>query len=187
MTGVGTHPGRFGLVLAWARYFGGRLGWAGLLGLVLAIVALAIDLFATGDIAGQNAGLQRQVERKRREAAHVATAELPASDRAALARLPGGGDLVPLVAAIHAGAQQRGITLDQGEYLWQDATAARPARYRMSFPARGSYPQLRDWAADLLARQPQLALEQFDFRRDGIGSPVVEARVRFAVRVEGIS
>jgi len=53
----------------------------------------------------------------------------------------------------------------------------------MSFPASGTYPQLRAWANDILMHHPELVLEQFDFRRDSIASQTVEARVRFAVRV----
>lgn len=170
--------------LAWLRYLAGLLAWPGLLGLALAAAAAGIDLLATGRLVAQNDGLQQEVSRLRRQAAAAAPRELPASEIRSLAQLPGGSDLSPFVAAIHAGARQRQIVLEQGEYVWQEANATRAASYRMTFPARGSYPQVRGWAADLLARHPELVLEQFDFRRDSIASQVVEARVRFALRME---
>jgi hypothetical protein len=197
-----TPAARFAYGLAWMRYLAQRIGWPGVLGLALAVVAAGIDLLATGRLAEQNAKLVQGIARQRAQAARVAENNLPVH-ATLLAQLPGGSDLAPVVAAIHAGARQHQIALEQGEYVWQDG-AANPsanssansaanssansvtksaASYRMSFPASGTYPQLRAWANDILMHHPELVLEQFDFRRDSIASQTVEARVRFAVRV----
>lgn len=173
--------------LDWLRYLAGRLGWVGMLGLALAATALGIDLLATSRMAAHSDMLQQDIARLRRQATAVADSGLPASETRKLAQLPDGSDLAPVVAAIHAGAHRRQIVLDQGEYVWQGATANRAASYRMLFPAKGSYPQLRGWAEDMLTQHPELVLEQFDFRRENIANPVVEARVRFAVRMEKAS
>lgn len=197
-----TPAARFAHGLAWMRYLAQRIGWPSVLGLALAVVAAGIDLLATGRLAEQNAKLVQGIARQRAQAARAAENNLPVH-ATLLAQLPGGSDLAPVVAAIHAGARQHQIALEQGEYVWQDG-AANPsanssansaanssansvtksaASYRMSFPASGTYPQLRAWANDILMHHPELVLEQFDFRRDSIASQTVEARVRFAVRV----
>lgn len=197
-----TPAARFAYGLAWMRYLAQRIGWPGVLGLALAVVAAGIDLLATGRLAEQNAKLVQGIARQRAQAARAAENNLPVH-ATLLAQLPGGSDLAPVIAAIHAGARQHQIALEQGEYVWQDG-AANPsasssansatnasgnsvtksaASYRMSFPASGTYPQLRAWANDILMHHPELVLEQFDFRRDSIASQTVEARVRFAVRV----
>lgn len=170
------------LGIAWLRHFGERLGWPGLLGLALLAGAGVIELGAVAQLKEGNAGLAEQVAQLRARAAARAAAPPPVSG--ALADLPGSHALAPVVAAVHAGARRRQVALDQGEYVWQREAGSRFARYRMIFPARGGYPQLRGWVADMLAAHPELTLEEFNFRRENIGSEIVEARVRFVLRVE---
>lgn len=171
-----------GLWLAWGHYFFRRLGWPGLLGLALALAAAATHLVGVVPIQEHNDQLRMEADRLRQLAA-VQPETLPPAEIRTLAALPSGDELMPLVAAVHAGARRRQVVLDQGEYLWQGDAGTRTGRYRMTFPARGSYPQLRGWAADVLAEWPALALDEFDFRRDNIGSESVQAQVRFTVRV----
>jgi hypothetical protein len=170
-------------ILAWLHYLAARLAWPGIIGLALAIAALGVDVAAIARVQRQNDGLRDEVGRLGKQSAAAARL-LTAADARSLERLPGGSDLAPLVAAVHASARQRNIVLEQGEYVWQDGNAGRGTSYRMSFPARGTYPELRGWIADMLARHPQLQLEQFDVRRESIVSHVVDARVRLKLRME---
>lgn len=169
--------------LAWSRYLADRSGWPGLLGMLLAVLAIGIDVLLAQPIASQNDELQQDLARLQQQATASAASGLPEDEAHRLAHLPGGDDLIPVVAAIHAGARQHQVALEQGEYVWQEASPTRAASYRMTFPARGPYPQLRDWVAGVQARYPALVLEQFDFRRDSIASQSVEAHVRFAIRL----
>lgn len=172
------------LAMAWLRYLGERLGWPGLLGAALALAAAATDLHFAAELDARNAALEAQIAQWRTRLA-AQPVDLPATESRALERLPGGNDLAPIVAMVHARARERRISLEQGEYVLQGGSAQQAARYRMLFPVRGSYPQLRGWAADVLSSRPDLALEEFSFRREQIGSETVEARVRFAVGVGG--
>ena len=170
------------LAIAWLRHLVERLGWPGLLGVALIAGAGIAEFVAIEDLDARNAGLQRQVAALRAEAAARVAAPPPKSG--ALADLPGSHALAPVIAAVHAGARRRQVVLDQGEYLWQREAGSRAAHYRMVFPVRGTYPQLRGWAADVLAGHPEMALEEFDFHRETSGSDIVEARMRFGLRVE---
>lgn len=172
------------IALAWMRYLGERLGWPGLLGIVLALAAVAADIHFAAELEERNAALQSAIAQWRTRLA-AQPVDLPAAESRALSQLPGGSDLAPFVSTVHAKARDRKIALEQGEYVWQGESGKRAARYRMQFPVRGSYPQLRGWAADVLSAQPELVLEEFSFRRDEIGSEMVDARVRFAVGVAG--
>lgn len=174
---------RRALALAWLRHGVERLGWPGLLGLALCL----------GGAAGWQAGLRPLEQENRALAERIAAlraeraaqpAELPAAERRALERLPGGEALAPLVAAVFAAARQERVEIAQGEYALQREPGGQAARYRMSFPARGSYPALRAWTSGLLAAHPGLALDEFDLRRENIGSTTVEARVQFSLRLE---
>jgi hypothetical protein len=179
-------PANVQLVLAWLRYGVERLGWPGLLGLVLggaaATLWLAVVIPLEADTAEQRANI---VALRARLEAQPETGIVPAAEARKLAGLPGGNALLPLVAAVHAGARQHRIVLELGEYVWQRESGNRPARYRMIFPARGNYANLRGWTTVLLAAQPELVLEEFDLRRENIGSETLDARVQFSVRLEG--
>ena len=170
------------LWLAWSRYYATRLSWPGLLGLVLLLAAAAVQLAGVMPMRDSNEGLRLELEQLRKLAAVQAEA-VPAVDVRTLAALPSGDALVPLVASVHAQARRRQVSLDRGEYAWQADAGGRTGRYRMTFPARGGYPQLRGWAADVLEEWPALVLEEFDFRRDKIGNETIEAQVRFSIRV----
>jgi len=181
MTGAATNAQ---LALGWLRYGAERLGWPGLLGLALGGAAAITWLAVVIPLEADNA------ERRDSIAALRAKLEaqpeiVPAAEARNLAGLPGGNALLPLVAAVHAGARRQNIALELGEYIWQRESGNRPARYRMIFPARGSYGDLRNWTIGLLAARPELVLEEFDLRRENIGSATLDARVQFSVRLEG--
>lgn len=169
--------------LAWLRYGAERLGWPGMLGLALGAVATVAGLAVVHPLETSSQALRARIAALHAQL-DAKSEVLPEKEAHTLASLPGGSALMPLVAAVHAGARQRQITLDHGEYVWQRETGSQAARYRMIFPARGTYGHLRGWTADLLAARPELALEEFDLRRENIGSEAVEARVQFSVRVE---
>jgi hypothetical protein len=173
----------FGLWFAWLRYIADRLAWPGLLGIALAIGASGVELASVAPIEESNSQLRVELAQQREKLA-AAPEDLPAVETRSLAVLAGGAELVPLVSAVHASARRRQVALDQGEYALQREGGTHTARYLMVFPAHGTYPQLRGWAADVIARRPELVLEEFDFRRENIGSEQVEARVRFSARVE---
>lgn len=170
------------VAIAWLRHFGERLGWPGLLGIVLLAGAAAVEFVSKAELGARGDALAKQVARLQAEATSRAVAAAPESG--AIADLPGSHALAPVIASVHAGARRRHVVLEQGEYLWQRDADSRTARYRMVFPVRGAYPQLRGWAADVLAANPGMSLEEFNFRRDNVGVEIVEAQVRFALRVE---
>jgi len=169
--------------LAWLRYSAERLGWPGMLGLALGVAAVVAGFAVVHPLETSSQALRERIAALHAQLA-AKSAALPEKEAHTLASLPGGSALVPLVAAVHAGAGQRQIALEHGEYVWQRETGSQAARYRMIFPARGTYSHLRSWTADLLAARPELVLEEFDLRRENIGSETIEARVQFSVRVE---
>jgi hypothetical protein len=171
------------LPLAWVRYAIDRLAWPGLLGLALLIAAASTFEFGVVPLREHNDELQQKIDRLRERAAAQPVA-LPESEIRKLAALPSGDELMPLVAAVHAAAARREVSLDQGEYQWQPESGGRAGRYRMNFPVRGEYMRLRGWVADVTAAWPAMRLDDIEFRRDNIGNPSLEAQVRFTVRVE---
>jgi len=174
---------RRALALAWLRHGVERLGWPGLLGLALCLAGAAGWQVGLRPLEKESQALTERIAGLRAERAARPDA-LPAAERRELGRLPGGEALAPQVAAVFAAARRQQIEISQGEYALQREPGGQTARYRMSFPARGTYPALRAWTSGLLAAQPGLMLDELDLRRENIGSAIVEARVQFSMRLE---
>jgi hypothetical protein len=46
---------------------------------------------------------------------------------------------------------------------------------------KGSYPQIRGFISQVLADIPAIALDEVDFRRDGVGNAVLDVRLRLTL------
>ena len=68
--------------------------------------------------------------------------------------------------------------LSQGEYKSGYERNARVHTYQVNLPVKGSYAAIWQFALGALRAIPFAALDDISFRRDSIGDPTVEARVR---------
>ncbi|MFO7190256.1 MAG: hypothetical protein DIU74_011270 [Pseudomonadota bacterium] len=94
-------------------------------------------------------------------------------------------DSTPLwLGKIYGAAKETGVTLASGEYELQRTKDMRLARYRISLPAQGSYDQVRRFIAAVLQEVPAAALEDVSLRREDIGSPELEARLRLTLYMD---
>jgi len=75
-------------------------------------------------------------------------------------------------------AAQNGLTLSQGEYKSGWDRNARVHTYQVNLPVKGSYAAIWQFAMAALRAIPFAALDDISFRRDSIGDPAVEARLR---------
>ncbi len=75
-------------------------------------------------------------------------------------------------------AAQNGLTLRQGEYKSGFDRNARLHTYQVNLPVKGSYAAIWQFAMAALRAIPFAALDDISFRRDNIGDPAVEARLR---------
>jgi len=75
-------------------------------------------------------------------------------------------------------AAQNGLTLSQGEYKSGWDRNGRVHTYQVNLPVKGSYAAIWQFAMAALRAIPFAALDDISFRRDSIGDPAVEARLR---------
>jgi len=173
--------GSLGLLWPRLRFHCLRLGWPALLGVALAIGAGAVELIAVDDLDAR-IGKLRQTRNSLR-------ARLASDTRQNESRGLQVADLVdltaidPVIAGIHAAAQKNGVRLEQGEYRLQAEQGTRLSRYRIVFPAKGGYPQLRGWLDEAIAARPGLEVEELTLRREDIGNETLEARVSLGLLV----
>ena len=86
-----------------------------------------------------------------------------------------------MLARIHKLARDQGLELQQGSYRLGGGRSERLARYELSLPLRGTYPQIRAFAAAVLNEVPSAALEQVSFEKQKIGDPGVEVQFKLAL------
>jgi hypothetical protein len=84
-----------------------------------------------------------------------------------------------LVALMFTTADKHAITLAQAQYKLDFDKAGAFYTYQVTLPVRGTYPRLRHFVDATLQAAPSAALEDVDFKRDGIGAAATEARLRF--------
>jgi hypothetical protein len=78
-------------------------------------------------------------------------------------------------------AAKSGLVLSQGEYKSARDRNARVGTYQVNLPVKGSYAAVWQFALAALRTIPFAALDDVSFRRENIGEPVVEARLRFTL------
>lgn len=78
-------------------------------------------------------------------------------------------------------AAKSGLVLSQGEYKSARDRNARVHTYQVNLPVKGSYAAIWQFALASLRAIPFASLDDISFRRDNIGDPLVEARLRFTL------
>ena len=75
-------------------------------------------------------------------------------------------------------AAKTGLVLSQGEYQSAFDQNGRFHTYRVNLPVKGNYGAIWQFAMLVLRAIPFASLDDISFRRENIGEPVVEARLR---------
>lgn len=158
-------------------------GWAGVMGMALAAFAVTFDL--TGNRAMEDAadalrGQARSLARAQRQR----TAPVISSrDRleAFYGTSPSVEGLPDLLLRLHGHALARGVTTDKADYRAAPVTGTPLEQVSVELPVHAAYPDIQGWLADVLEHMPEVALDGLAFKRADIGSPEVEARVRFVI------
>lgn len=78
-------------------------------------------------------------------------------------------------------AAKNGLSLSQGEYKTGYDRNARLSTYQVNLPVKGSYGAIWQFALGALRAIPFASLDDISFRREAIGDPAVEARVRLTL------
>jgi hypothetical protein len=78
-------------------------------------------------------------------------------------------------------AAKSGLTLAQGEYKGGYDANARLHTYQVTLPVKGSYQAVWQFGLLSLRAIPFASLDEISFKRDSIGVPAVEARLRLTM------
>lgn len=161
-----------------------RLGVAGVLGIAVLLACAGFWVASLKPIQEEVTAQRSALERLR---ARAPFRPLAADARAEeLRRFHG---LFPPVEALtgelerlHRLGRAAGLELAQGEYRLE-RRAAGLWSYRVSLPARGSYPQMRRFVAAVLDEMPVASIDALRFERKRADEPLLEAQLRLTLHV----
>jgi Tfp pilus assembly protein PilO len=162
-----------------------KLRWPGLLGLALLVFALAFYAFGTAPMRARLAALEAQRADLAARIGARGPSTQPTTQRSQLSNFyaffPLTRALPDLLGAIEGAANSNGLRLEKGEYRLSQERGFPLARYQVTLPLQGSYGEVRGFVNAVLDSVPAAALEDLALKREEIGEPLVEARVRFVL------
>jgi Tfp pilus assembly protein PilO len=161
------------------------LRWPGLLG--LALLGLAIGFYALGvlPLHARTAALESEGKALASQLGTRGAVAPPPTQRSQLSNFyaffPVVESLPELLGKVQAAARNNQLQLEKGEYRLSHEREFPLARYQVTLPVVGTYPQVRGFVNDVLDAVPAAALEELALKREHASDPQVEARVRFTV------
>ena len=157
---------------------------AGAVALALAlVVAFFLMLRAQVDLDQQYAEARRQAALPPPVPGAIAPPPPSADQNLAhfYASLGERGKVERQLKTLFALAEKNGLALRQGEYRSSQDRAGRFLTYQITLPVTGRYGAIWQFAFDALRALPHASLDDVAFRRDAIGSELVEARLRLTL------
>ena len=167
---------------------------AAVLGLLACLAALAWTLHAAVQADEEGAALRAAAARmasvtsKEPEAAAPALPAAPPANTldAFYAALGPRRYAEQQVRTLFALAAKNGLSLSQGEYKSVYDRNAGVYTYQVNLPVKGSYGAIWQFALGELRAIPFASLDDIGFRRDSIGDPAVEARLRLTLYLKDV-
>jgi hypothetical protein len=163
-----------------------RSSWLLWLAALLVLGAAALAAFGTARVdealEDRNNELQRLLKIAATPVKTESAPDLPLIDRRFeqfRSVLDDKAEMHRLVSLMFTTAEKHAITLAQAQYKLDFDKAGAFYTYQVTLPVRGTYPRLRHFVDATLQAVPSAALEDVDFKRDGIGMAATEARLRF--------
>ncbi|MDP3167041.1 MAG: hypothetical protein Q8N06_16520 [Hydrogenophaga sp.] len=159
-----------------------RHGWPAAVGLLLMASIWPLAHFGADAARAQVRALQQAQVAERARQARQPDPKVDQATRLAEfeAGLPQSAGALQAVRHIHRSAAEHDVVLSTGEYRLVSEPGGRLQRYQITLPAVGTYPDLRAWMADVLNELPTVALDELSLKRNAVGEPQVQARVRWS-------
>ncbi|MEI8168782.1 MAG: type 4a pilus biogenesis protein PilO [Rhodoferax sp.] len=179
--------------LLWRRrlqYLLRQLGPFGLVGMCLLIAAVAMWLAIVRPGQMEQQRLVKMVETRNAQLVALKqvgrVVELSPEEKIDVfyKKFPTATQVPELLSKVYGAAQKNGLALETGEYALLQSDADRLARYRVSLPVKGAFPQLIAFMDAVLKDMPTVALESANFKREKVDDVAVDAKLVFIVFVE---
>jgi hypothetical protein len=164
------------------------LGVPGVIGVTLVVFGLSYAVSALLPAKQQIDSYREQIARAKDRAVRAETGQTdntPSGQLRAFYKLLPPQPAVPdWLDKIYAAAVKENVALIRGEYSLATDADVGVARYKILFPVKGSYAQIRGFIAAALDAVPTLALDDVNFERQKISDAQVDARIRMTLYVK---
>lgn len=165
------------------------LGWPGVGGAVLLALSVAFIASTIAPLDTRIAESKAEIEvlRAKLKAGSVGAGPDASDDPLAnfYAFFPSLGSTPEWLQRIYELADAQGLRLEAGEYKLKRERDFKLARYEVTLPVRGAYPQIREFVSRVLTEVPASSLDELSLRREDPASATVEARIRLTLFVAG--
>jgi len=159
--------------IASARFYA-RLGWTGCAGMGLLIVATSISAWTHQ----ANLALASPVSPTKHPDSAEAVAFPPTTTPPSL---PRSDESIQILRMLESEAKINGLAWPQAEYRITPISDESLSAFEVQTTLKGTYPQLRKLIAELLDKQPALALRELNLSRSNGDALDVTAKLRWAV------
>lgn len=78
-------------------------------------------------------------------------------------------------------ADKKGLALNHGEYAVVRDNVGQLRRFKITLPVQGTYPQIRQYLATLIAEVPSMSLENVQFERKDITDTDLQAKIKLVL------
>lgn len=163
------------------------LGIPGVVGIALAVLALALFLSALLPAEGQLLRSRQEAAQLREQQKRIAAglekrAQTPAEKLDAFySMFPAQADAAAALEKVYAAAAKNSLALPRGEYALNVDPKTNLGQYRIVLPVSGTYEQIRGFIAAALLDVPTLALDDVEFQREKIGETQLEAKIHMTL------
>ncbi len=176
-----------------ARRLAHRLGWMGLGGGVLLLMAFIELMTGAWSVDAQSRDLQLRIARMQEsprlgrpietKASGDATGQLDAFD----AFFPARSKLADSLKKIYAAAAASSLTLPRGDYRLEVDRDLGLTRYQLTLPVNAQYSRIKQFVGTVLAELPNAALEGVSMQRSTTGDQELETVIRISLFFRGQS
>lgn len=156
-----------------------RIGRTGMAGAAMIMFAMIFLLSAILPQQREVNALARQLQTVQRSSNSIDTAPVRLSRF--MSNLPKRSELPKVVGQVFTLAGAAQVTVDRGRYELSPMRTGHLAQYRMTFPIKGRYPDIRRFIDTVLTTIPSAALEGLRVERKAVGDESVAADLRFVV------
>lgn len=164
--------------------FGKQLGWQGVSGIALLILAGAFFVLTLEPLEQETGFMHSRLQEARSKASMQARTFSLGDQQKELGMffdsLSAEEEVTDILAKVYAIAEASGIEFKQAEYQLEDKGSPR-MEYKITFPVQGDYGRVRYFVSRVLAEYPAISLDQINFQRGRINDPALKAEIRLTL------
>jgi Tfp pilus assembly protein PilO len=171
-------------------YSAQRIGKTGIVGLALVIFSAITFISGNLPLRQQYADRSAELAVARKDASDLRAGTVAETPELKATRfvdgLPTIDDVPIVLGGIVTVAAASGLELEQGTYEYVAADGSSIARYQMTLPVVGTYPEIREFVEDVLATAPAVSLDSLRIERGAVSEATITADLKFSILLGGM-